>query len=532
MMKNVVRACLMAGTCWGGLGLSAATLTGDLYQWYRDDAVACGIRRVDEDGAKSLYWRNDFVEVDGVREPGAWGSDCYAWSVDVAPGETFTPEIVYGTATAGHIAYCKAYSDGEMYDLFARCEDWSSGNDRDLLDLWGRGVQSTRAWIVVQMKNVTSGDTYVLDLSQALAVGDDGRLSSESVSDYALRHDVGLTGTRKLSESVWFSVRIKETGEVYDGFNGRVWNVCDPFVQDGDALEAIEYYGGDSDLISAPGLYFVTPEMVSGGGRQPNGGGASGPMLPSSSWAKAREIAGVMAEDGVPVGLVRLKIGKANAKTGVAKISGSFIGHDGKKVALKALEKPLKVDHGKVACTLVGNGLANISVVVDGARVSARMDRAVWDGRMTAGGALASAAPALRICARKLLGVPGELTWLEPLESAGRGEPLLSAAGKWAFPKAASVKLGKDGKLSVDTLYGKTNLSGLKLSYNEKTGAFKGTMKAYAIVDRSGRVTPDFADARLVKYKVTVTGFVADGCGWGRASCKKPAIAPVPVVVE
>ena len=111
------------------------------------------------------------------------------------------------------------------------------------------------------------------------------------------------------------------------------------------------------------------------------------------------------------------------------------------------------------------------------------------------------------------------------------GEPFEVSRGKWKFAKAATVKWvkpkrgaehsdhyddasGKD--LIVDTSKGKSNLSGLKLTYTPKTGQFKGSFKVYALQGTGKK-------RKLAKYTVNVIGFVVDGVGYGEASCKKPA---------
>ncbi len=105
-------------------------------------------------------------------------------------------------------------------------------------------------------------------------------------------------------------------------------------------------------------------------------------------------------------------------------------------------------------------------------------------------------------------------------------EVAVVSRGKWAFAKAASVKWTKpkagqaavmqdaSGKgLVVDTAKGKTNLSGLKLTYTPKKGTFKGSFKVYAM-----------QGTKLKKYTVKVSGVVVDGVGYGIATCKKPAM--------
>ena len=102
---------------------------------------------------------------------------------------------------------------------------------------------------------------------------------------------------------------------------------------------------------------------------------------------------------------------------------------------------------------------------------------------------------------------------------------------KWLFAKATVVKWATDRKTRVfgrvvDESKGKTNRSGLKLSYAAKTGIFKGSFKAYSLQDAFG------GKKKLKKHKVDVIGFVVDGVGTGEASCKRPVGGPWAVTVQ
>ena len=93
------------------------------------------------------------------------------------------------------------------------------------------------------------------------------------------------------------------------------------------------------------------------------------------------------------------------------------------------------------------------------------------------------------------------------------------------FRKAAGVKWAKkpgesDKSLIVDTSKGKTNGSGLKLTYTAKKGTFKGSFKVY-----------ELQGSKLKKYTVNVNGIVVDGVGYGEAICKRP-VANWPVTVR
>ena len=118
-------------------------------------------------------------------------------------------------------------------------------------------------------------------------------------------------------------------------------------------------------------------------------------------------------------------------------------------------------------------------------------------------------------------------------------EAFTDAGGKWKFAKAANVKWAKPKKgaalpemydeasgkgLFVDTTKGRTNLSGMKLTYTSKKGTFRGSFKVYAL-EGSGK------SRKLKKYTFKVSGVVVDGKGHGTATCKKPA-ATWPVTVR
>ena len=87
------------------------------------------------------------------------------------------------------------------------------------------------------------------------------------------------------------------------------------------------------------------------------------------------------------------------------------------------------------------------------------------------------------------------------------GVPVTGGA-KWVLPKAGKVQLAKDG--SVDAAKLLENPSALKLTYTAKTGAFKGSFKAYSDVNGKPK-----------GVTVNVTGVLVDGVGYGAATIKK-----------
>lgn len=93
--------------------------------------------------------------------------------------------------------------------------------------------------------------------------------------------------------------------------------------------------------------------------------------------------------------------------------------------------------------------------------------------------------------------------------------------GRWVFAKAPKIAYKQgvfdEAKYAADVAAGKTNNSGLKLSYTKKTGAFKGSFKVYTL-DPAGR---------LKKVAATVNGVMINGIGYGSALIKKVGTMPI-----
>lgn len=260
---------------------------------------------------------------------------------------------------------------------------------------------------------------------------------------------------------------------------------------------------------------------------------SSGGAVPEA-WQKARTLKGKATRALPPPhdlqGLFELKCGKAS-KNGIAKVSATLTGIDGKKKSYKAQSvdvrgKAVAVNFDGLSVTIDGDSFTGGDELDGGLSVSTaevggnwtRTDAAVYVD-FTGGGALPD-------------GVQENFL--------PDGEPVLAKGGKWAFNKAASVKLSKDRiNVDVDTSAGKTNLSAMKLAYAPKTGLFKGTFKVYVVGKSSGGASSGCAFCgatagmkKFKKYAVTVTGVVADGKGYGQATLRRPAGGPWGVTVE
>ena len=250
---------------------------------------------------------------------------------------------------------------------------------------------------------------------------------------------------------------------------------------------------------------------------------------------KAMTLMGAVYDGDAVVGIVELKLSKVNAKKKTGKVSGSVTTLDGNKHAIAAFNlKGIDGTSPQIVALKVKD-LGTMNVTIGGKQFAGSLgDRHVQSAKV--GGKWAGKAASVSVAVGDVSKFSGTMLreLLPDVESASVKN------GKWAFAKSAGVKWAKpkrgasrseyydeaSGKdLIVDTAKGKTNLSGLKLTYTPKAGTFKGSFKVYAL---QGTGT----SRRLKSYTVNVTGVVVNGVGYGTAMCKKPAAGPWPVTVE
>ena len=244
----------------------------------------------------------------------------------------------------------------------------------------------------------------------------------------------------------------------------------------------------------------------------------------SEAWQTARTLKGVAYrhDDGTMMGVIELKCGKANKK-GVAKVSATLTGLDGKKKNYKYQSVDVTEDEDEEE---------EVEISFDGLSIWISGEDGSFYGEGDLNGKFyVEIAKIGGNWTRTDAGVYMDMTSAPPSGTVEDllpdGESVIAKGGKWAFNKAATVKLSKDKtKAEWDTSKGKTNLSSMKLTYTPKTGLFKGSFKVYALEDTSG------GKKKLKKYTANVTGVVVDGTGYGQATIKKPAVGPWTVVVE
>lgn len=251
----------------------------------------------------------------------------------------------------------------------------------------------------------------------------------------------------------------------------------------------------------------------------------------NTDFAKVQTVVGALYGRGYRlVGIMKVKVGRLNRRKNTVRISSKAtmvvngrVKNFTAKVVTATLDEQKSIPSENVAFrSPIGD--MTFEMAADGSfklkSGSYRMGKAVVGGELNGG-----SSGTFRLGDFDFV-VPGEL--LEDL--LPYMEPFSVAGGKWQFARAASVKWTRDKTtkeygLVVDNSGNKTNLSGLKLRYTVKTGQFKGSFKAYALLTAKGRT-------KLKKYTVNVIGFVADGHGQGEATCRVPAGGPWTVTVE
>ena len=384
-----------------------------------------------------------------------------------------------------------------------------------------------------------SGETATLK-----AIAGDG----EQFDHWEVRFgNLTLTDAQKKNPTLSFKVTDAMCGEMADEeqiFISAVWKpkykvtVLPSIVGAGDVTGSGRYYAGTTVTLTATakrGYDFVKwSDGVTSATRQlkvveadadveriiyacfaPNG---EAPAVGVYGWTatKAVTLNGALYDaDGDVAGVVQLKVAKPNAKKKTAKVSGYVMLLDGKKYSVKAAQA--KVEDGsplEISTTVKTLGALTATIGDDG--FSGEVGGYTF-ASADVGGALANGTHEVSVECDDFETNGEMLDDLLP-----EGEEFKASGTKWTFAKAAMVKWAKDKEtkeytLVVNTDKGKTNLSGLKLTYNAKTALFKGAFKVFCIEEGAN------GKFKLKKYTFKMTGVVVGGEGFGQATCKKPS---------
>lgn len=240
-------------------------------------------------------------------------------------------------------------------------------------------------------------------------------------------------------------------------------------------------------------------------------------------YADAKTLYGAVYNGDDAVGIVELKFGRANIRKNAGRVSGAVTLLDGKRYAIRSQQ--VAVD-GTVPLSLEVKNVGTMVVAINGEQFSGTLGS--WRVQSAnVGGDWKSSSATVFVETGDLSAISG--TVLDSL--LPKGEKGTSSSSRWTFAKAASVRWAKpkvgvkpvvldseSGKgLIVDTSRDKTNLSGIRLTYSDTSGTFKGSFRIYAL-EGSGKST------KLKKYTVKVSGVVVNGVGYGSATCRRPEI--------
>lgn len=220
-------------------------------------------------------------------------------------------------------------------------------------------------------------------------------------------------------------------------------------------------------------------------------------------WQKARTLEGIAYDANVALaGALEIKFGKANSKTGVAKVSASVTILGEKKKKLSA-----KVSAFENAFVLESKGWGTLNLTVDefGYTGTLKCPTGTYQVKSYDLGGNTEVGPLY------LHFVAAPVSQLEsPVMNEWLPENLAfqSQGAKWTMPSKGTVKW--DRKENAFVTKKPENPCGLKLSYKAKTGEISGSYKTYLQV----------GDTKLKSVTTKVTGYVLNGVGYAVATGK------------
>ena len=328
-----------------------------------------------------------------------------------------------------------------------------------------------------------------------------------------------------------FSWRHPETKEYLAVcWTAKVWyDRYDPFFYDGHLYDVvISKDGSEIEIWVDGGIYTLIGKLAEIGGDSS-----------VSAWQNARTIKGIAEGASGVLGIFEVKCGKAG-KDGIAKVSASLAGLDGKRTNFKAQDVDVSGGTADVAWPLSNGAELRVTVAErdfggSGGGMSVRSATiggiSNWDVLVFSVAPVSLDVPD----GFKLLDVNGMFSW-------GGGEPVYvnRTTGRWKCRKAMLAKYVQyragmpmptccavepsESYLNVACDCAAENRIGLTLNYNPRQGLFKGSFKVYA--------TREDGRKGFKKYTAKVTGVVVDGKGYGQATCKRPAGGPWAVTVQ
>lgn len=227
-----------------------------------------------------------------------------------------------------------------------------------------------------------------------------------------------------------------------------------------------------------------------------------------STYAQAKTFLAALYSGSRPIGIVTVKTSKIK-KNGDVRLSGYVQMIDGKKIALRpTFGNGLT---GSISATLASANGASATILISEGGLSGDFGGYPMVATSTGiGGELYKSA------SFDFGAMPDKIDGY-PISYPNANEPVQMNGARWSCAKAASVKWVKCtssavcgyGSWEVNDANNKTNVSGLKLSYNARQGTFKGSFKIFTS-SPGGKA-----------HTASVVGIVIDGVGYGTASVKK-----------
>ena len=344
----------------------------------------------------------------------------------------------------------------------------------------------------------------------SFTVAADGNMSGELKIDDLRAKPVGNFTIKAVSDSeVWMIHDFKWTEN--DRYTETI--PANIYIRNSAGVVTLEYYDEDPS-------YETLEACPVQGVLQKSGGAALIPV----EWQKARTLNGLYGEGcgggvGGAEGVAQLKCGKANKK-GIAKVSLTIKPFVGKKRTYKSVS--VDVSRG-----------GSIEVIWPQQKYAVRIDADGFFGEPIYESIRPACSPSA-VWSADVGGSYNKMAWFDFGEIPTADVPIMlwmfgetdatitMSGSKWKLPKKAVVKKLKCPKDAacgtdwiVDSSAGKTNLLGLKLTYNPKTGIFKGSFDLYPYIGK--------------KYTAKVIGVMVHGEGCGQASC--PKLSPKPWAV-
>ena len=414
------------------------------------------------------------------------------------PDPTPTPGSITYTASDVNVAY-----DGEAHGISVRVTSPSSAKVE-----YAESANGTWGTTPLTLTGVGSETVYYRISADGYTTVTGSKKVTIAKREVTLKSS---SATKKYDGSALVSKTVTVSGFV--GTDGVTYEVTGSQTEVGSSKNTFTYVlnnGTDAanyEIETVEGTLTVTA--------------AKEPVNLKTVYNKARSFTTVISSDDGYVGTATLKIGRINSRKGTVKVSLSGSLFSGKRISTNTTLVP--DEYGtiegtfKLASSL--GGAMDFELTYDSDEKAfafgAENDTYVVEmGEVQLGGSFET--DELSFSAEADVELPEDYDFVVDMPM---DEPVYVKKGtKLSCGKAASISYKKvDGEyeLSGTDNENRPNLSGLKVSYNSKTGVFKGSFTVYASNEGMTERKPT-----LKKYKASFSGLVINGSGVGIVTVK------------